>query len=184
MTKHSLAAALLLTIACSQPPPLEVLGKVPDFKLVSQSGESFDSIEHLNGHIWVACFIFTNCKGPCPRMSNQMKQVQLATEDLPDLRLVSFTVDPERDTPEVLAGYAKRYDAGPRWFFLTGPQAKLHLLKRYAFLLGSVDGELNHSTRFALVDPASQIRAFYDTSDPGSVKKLIADIRRLKKEPK
>lgn len=171
-----------LSVGCSKPPPLEVLGKVPDFVLTDQTGARFDSLEKLNGHIWVACFIFTNCKGPCPRMSSQMKQVQSATTDLPGLRMVSFTVDPERDKPPVLAEYAQRYGADSRWFFLTGPQAKLHLLKRYAFLLGSVDGELNHSTRFALVDPKSQIRAFYDTSDPASITTLIADIRRLQKE--
>lgn len=181
--KRILLAAGLLILACSPPPPLEVLGKVPDFKLTAQTGAIFDSVKQLNGHIWVACFIFTNCKGPCPRMSAQMKQVQMATGDLPDVRFVSFTVDPERDTPEVLTAYAQKYGADGRWFFLTGPQAKLHLLKRYAFLLGSVDGELNHSTRFALVDTRSQIRAFYDTSDPGSIQKVIADIRRLKKEP-
>lgn len=181
--KHTLFSLLLVTVSCSQAPPLEVLGQVPEFKLISQKGETFDSALELTGHIWVANFIFTNCKGPCPRMSTQMRQVQTAMTDFPELRMVSFTVDPERDTPQVLAGYAERYNADSRWFFLTGPQVKLHLLKRYAFLLGSVDGQLNHSTRFALVDRKSRIRAFYDTSEADSIPKLISDIRRLRKEP-
>lgn len=180
--KPALLGALAVLCGCSsRQPPLEVYGNVPPFQLTAQSGAAFDSTQELAGRIWVVDFIFTNCQGPCPRMTSQMRQVQTATEDLPETRLVSITVDPARDTPEALAAYAKRNHAGPRWSFLTGPQPALHQLKREVFLLGNVDGQLNHSTRFVLVDRKGQIRAFYDTSEPESIPRLVADIRRLHK---
>ncbi|MCS7023556.1 MAG: SCO family protein [Bryobacteraceae bacterium] len=178
----SLCATGLLLAACSRVAPLEVFGQVPPFQLTSQSGSVFDSQKELKGHVWVADFIFTNCQGPCPRMSAQMRRLQAATP--PDVKFVSITVDPERDTPPVLAEYAKKHQAdGSRWSFLTGPQQELHRLKREVFLLGNVDGELNHSTRFVLIDRQSRIRGYYDTSEPESIQKLKRDIDRLRKEP-
>jgi protein SCO1 len=174
---------VLLAAGCGREhPPLEVFGEVPAFQLTSHRGTPFDSAKELRGRIWVANFIFTNCNGPCPRMSHQMRQVQDGTAGLPDVRMVSFTVDPARDTPEVLAAYGKRHHAGDRWTFLTGSMEELHNLKRNVFLLGNVDGELNHSTRFVLVDKHSRIRAYYDTSEPSSIRQLLAGIRTLEKE--
>src|SRR5580698_1858510 len=97
-------ALLLLLASCSAPRNLPVLGQVAPFHLTSQSGQDFDSAT-LDGHVWVADFIFTNCEGPCPRMSAYMRALQKATTDLPDLKMVSFTVDPARDTPPVLTEY-------------------------------------------------------------------------------
>src|SRR5580704_16173869 len=76
---------------------------VPDFTLTDQSNQPFLSANALREKVWVADFIFTNCAGPCPRMSAQMRQVGAALHDLKDVRLVSFTVDPTRDTPSVLS---------------------------------------------------------------------------------
>lgn len=159
-----------------------MLGFVPPFTLTDQSGAEFSSAK-LKGKVWVANFIFTNCTGPCPRMTGQMKQVQNAVYALPDVRLISFTVDPVRDTPEVLAGYARRNKAGTgQWSFLTGAQETLHELKRNAFLLGSVTGQLDHSTRFAVVDRQGRIRAFYDTTEDGAIQRVIRDVRALRGE--
>lgn len=178
--KHYLLLLLLLAAGCGRKqPPLEVFGEVPDFTLTSHRKVPFQAATELRGHIWVANFIFTNCAGPCPRMTSQMRRVQ---EGNAEVRMVSFTVDPARDTPEVLAEYAKKHRAGERWAFLTGTMESLHNLKRNVFLLGNVDGELNHSTRFVLVDKQSRIRAFYDTSEPSSIRQLISDIERLEKE--
>ena len=178
MRVAALLAALLLA-SCSLAPELPSYGVVPDFALTDQSGQPFRSADKLAGRIWVANFIFTNCSGPCPRMSSQYRQIRDSVT-APDLRLVSFTIDPKRDTPDVLAAYGRRWGADPeRWFFLTGTQADLHRLSRNVFLLGDVDGSLEHSTRFVLVDRHSRIRGFYDTSDPENIKKLIADIDRL-----
>jgi carboxypeptidase C (cathepsin A) len=105
---------------CRKEPPLPVYWQIPAFQLTAQSGQPFDS-KSLEGDIWVADFIFTTCPGPCPRMSSQMRGVQSAVASMPDVKLVSFTVDPKNDTPTALAAYATRYRAEPgRWFFFTG----------------------------------------------------------------
>ena len=132
-------------------PPLPVFGQIPGFELIDETGRPFDG-KSLEGKVWVADFIFTTCSGPCPRMSSLMRQVQQASSAMPDVKLVSFTVDPERDTPAALAQYAARYHAQPeRWHFLTGPREALDRLTRDAFKLGNVDGQLVHSTRLVLL---------------------------------
>jgi protein SCO1/2 len=116
-------------------------------------------------------------------MTSQMKQVLRATGDLPDVRFVSISIDPKRDTPEVLASYAQKFHADTnRWAFLTGPRETIQRLSRNVFMLGDVDDTLQHSTRFVLVDGKSNIRGFYDTSDPESIRTLIHDIKSLRKE--
>lgn len=176
-----LAFGALALAACGGK-PLPVLGQVPPFQLMAQDGQMFDSIV-LGGKVWVADFIFTNCPGPCPMMSSRMRQVQTATADLPDVRLVSFTVDPAHDTPSVLAAYAQHFLAqSGRWFFLTGEQRRLNDLGLNAFHLNPVDGNLDHSTRFALVDRRGQIRGYYAFGDDDFPKRLIADVRRLERE--
>lgn len=108
-----------------------------------------------------------------------MNRVQKAVNH-PSVRYVSFTIDPDRDTPEVLAAYGKRYRADPEtWFLLTGPRAELKKLNYDTFHLGDLDGSLEHSTRFVLVDAKSRIRGFYDTSEPENIQKLISDIKGL-----
>jgi cytochrome oxidase Cu insertion factor (SCO1/SenC/PrrC family) len=154
---------------------------VPEFTLVDQSNREFRSAERLAGKVWVANFIFTTCAGPCPRMSSQMRDLRDAAKEL-DIRLVSFTIDPVRDTPLALASYGKRYGADPdQWYFLTGAQSDLHKLSRHAFLLGDIDGRLEHSTRFVLVDQKSRIRGYYDSSDPDRMAALVSDVRALVK---
>jgi protein SCO1/2 len=170
---------LMFLAGCRQEPPLPVYWQIPAFQLTAQSGQPFDS-KSLEGDIWVADFIFTTCPGPCPRMSAQMRGVQSAVAGMPDVKLVSFSVDPRNDTPAALASYAKRYRAEPgRWFFLTGEQAALEAVCRQGFKLGDVDGSLVHSTRFVLLDRHSRVRGFYSTSDDGALPKLLHDIRTL-----
>ena len=178
-----LALVLLIPLAgCRQAQPLPVYWQIPPFQLTAQSGQPFDS-KSLEGSIWVADFIYTTCPGPCPRMSAQMCGVQTAIESMPDVKLVSFSVDPKNDTPAVLAAYATRYRAEPgRWFFLTGEQAALETLCRNGFKLGDVDGSLVHSTRFVLLDRHSRVRGFYSTPEDGALPKLLHDIRQLAKE--
>jgi protein SCO1/2 len=179
----ALCIALAALVGCGETQkPLPVLGEVSDFVLTSQTGEEFHG-KSLQGRVWVADFIFTNCPGPCPRMSWQMKQIQAAVKDLPKVSLVSFTVDPARDTPKILSVYAKNYEAQPgRWYFLTGPVETLNQLSRYSFKLGNVDGSLNHSTRFVLVDQQSRIRGYYESTDGDVLRQLVADIEGLARE--
>jgi len=161
--------------------PLPVLGEVPRFELTSQGGKKFASTA-LDGHVWIADFVFTNCQGPCPRMSSRMHALQAATG--PAVHLVSFTVDPERDTPEVLAAYGKRFgEDDSRWTFLTGSKDTLNVLDHDAFKLGSIGAEMDHSTRFVLVDRKGRIRGYYGIADTDLVKTLAKDASRLEKEP-
>ena len=180
----AISIAVLLTLfscACwRQREPLGEFNTVPDFQLVDQTGAPFSSAGQLRGKVWVADFVFTNCQGPCPRMGSQMRQVQTALTDVQGVRLVSFTVDPKRDTPEVLASYARRFQAQPgRWFFLTGDVETLNRLSLKAFMLSGLNGQMDHSTRFALVDAQGRVRKYYDTTEPQSIPDLIADARAL-----
>ncbi|HYI95561.1 MAG TPA: SCO family protein [Bryobacteraceae bacterium] len=175
-------AITLLLASCSSDPSLPSFGVVPDFKLTDQSNRAFDSKLQLDGRVWVANFIFTTCSGPCPRMTAQFKKLRDEVADDPKLRMVSFTIDPARDTPEALATYARNFGANPdKWFFLTGAQKDLHELSRNAFMLGDIDGNLEHSSRFVLVDTQSRIRGFYDSADQEGLQKLTTDLRALLK---
>jgi protein SCO1/2 len=174
--------AALATAGCAVRAALPTYNTVPDFSLTDQTGASFAGDAALRGHVWVADFMFTNCPGPCPRMSSQMHQVQAALAST-DVRLVSFTIDPARDTPAVLADYAAHFSAKPGvWYFLTGPVETLRHLDRDVFQLGDIDGSLDHSTRFVLVDRKARVRGFYLTSEPDAIDRLIADARGLVKD--
>lgn len=183
MGRLALAAAALWLTACDRSGPLPVMGDVNAFQLIAQTGQPFDR-KSLDGNVWVADFFFTTCTGPCPRMSAQMRQIQNQTADLPGVKLVSFTVDPARDTPEVLTEYARRYQANPaRWWFLTGDASVLDGLARHTFKLNNVDGSLVHSTRFVLVDRKGRIRGAYASTDDDFLARLVRDIRKLEREP-
>jgi protoheme IX farnesyltransferase len=160
---------------------LPELGQVPRFQFIAADGQPFDSAARLDGRVWVADFFFTSCQGPCPRMSSYMLRVQQATRQMPDVQLVSFTVDPANDTPARLAEYATRFKADPaRWHFLTGAAAPLARIADAAFHLGGRGTD--HGTRFALVDRKGRIRAYYEIALADSFDQLMADLARLRRE--
>jgi protein SCO1 len=167
---------------CAARASLPTYATVPEFTLTDQAGTKFDSVPELRGRVWVADFMFTNCPGPCPRMSSQMRQVQDALAGS-GARMVSLTIDPDRDTPPVLKSYASYYSAKPGvWFFLTGDVRTLQHLDRDVFKLGDIDGSLDHSTRFILVDRQSRVRGYYLTEEQDAITRVIADAKRLLKE--
>jgi protein SCO1/2 len=182
MKPASIALACLVLAGCAQVKPLPVLGEVAPFQLTTQDDKPFDS-RTLDGHIWVADFVYTTCDGPCPMMSHQMRGIQSSTEATPDVKLVSFSVDPAHDTPPVLAKYASHFKADlNRWYFLTGEMERLNDLGVKSFKLNNVDGNLTHSTRFALVDGKRRIRGYYISSDDDFPRRLLHDIRQLQSE--
>lgn len=166
--------------------PLPALGTIPKFELVNQKAEPFGS-EQLTGKIWIADFIFTNCPGPCPIMSTRMSELQKPLEKS-DVHLLSISVDPENDTPEVLRTYSEKLRVQPgRWDFLTGSRAAIYSLSHDGFKLGVSDGSEEegtpvHSTRFVLVDRRGTIRGYYDALAPDGVTKLLADTNHLLRE--
>jgi protein SCO1/2 len=183
MPSRRLLLALALPMAGCLKSNLPDYGEVPHFELTDQAGLPFRSRERLAGKVWVACFIFTSCNGPCPRMSAQMRKVQEATRDLRDLSIVSFTIDPANDTPSKLAEYAARFKADPaRWSFLTGEPAALRRLGVDTFHLADPQDKLAHSSRFALVDRHGRIRGYYDTALSGAIPEILQDIRKVKRE--
>ena len=180
MPKYSsaLLLVLLFTPGCAKK-PLPVFGEVPQFELTSQQGKKFDRSQ-LDGHVWVADFIFTNCESSCPRMSSKMHQLQTATDG--GVHLVSFSVDPARDTPAALTEYGRKYAAdSSRWTFLTGDPKVLDALDHDAFKLGNLN--MDHSTRFVLIDKKGRVRGYYGLFDGDPVAKLSKDAARLEAEP-
>ena len=160
---------------------LPVLYKTPHFSLTDQDGKPFDS-DQLKGRVWVAAYIFTNCPGACPMMTQRMAKLQDAVPSK-DVLLVSFTVDPERDTPEVLKQYAKRFNADEsRWHFLTGDKAAmlqtaagLHLTAMPA----EGDRPIQHDEHFLLVDRQGRVRGVYASKDDEEMKRLAKDAKTL-----
>lgn len=181
-SRRALLLSLVFLSACTRPEALPVYGEIPQFELIAQTGQPFDS-RSLDGHPWISNFVYTTCPGPCPMMSHHMHGIQESTANTPDVKLVSFTVDPAHDTPPVLAEYAKHFKADPaRWTFLTGDIARLNDLGLKSFKLNKVDGSLDHSVRFVLIDGRRRIRGFYLSSDDGFPNNLLRDLRRLQKE--
>ncbi len=168
---------LTLLAGCARDKPLQNFGAIPAFQLTNQQGKPFDRSD-LDGHVWVADFVFTNCQGPCPRMSSHMRSLQNSTG--PSVKLVSFTVDPDNDTPPVLAAYAQRFGAdASRWSFLTGDKTTLNMLDQDAFKLGTIGAGMDHSTRFVLVDKKGRIRGYYGIAEGDPVAKIARDAARL-----
>jgi protein SCO1/2 len=161
-------------------------GTVPEFVLVNQDAQNFGSAQ-LRGKIWIADFIYTTCPGPCPMLSSRMSELQKPFEKT-DVHLVSFSVDPAKDTPQVLRGYAEKLQAEPgRWDFLTGPPSTIYNLSRNGFKLAVSDGSEEkgipvHSTRMILVDRHGAIRGYYDVTEPDALTKLVADTTHLLRE--
>jgi protein SCO1/2 len=179
--------ALLLIVAllggCAGSTAMPDYSAVPDFNLIERSGRQVTR-QDLDGQVWVADFIFTRCAGICPTMSANMRKLQ---DTLPkEIRLVSFSVDPSNDTPEVLKEYANRYGADPqRWLFLTGDAGAMQQLSVGGFKLaldatsGTEAEPITHSSRFALVDRAGHIRGYYGMEDAGALERLVTDARKL-----
>jgi cytochrome oxidase Cu insertion factor (SCO1/SenC/PrrC family) len=158
-------------------------GTVPEFSLTERSGRTV-TLKNLIGKVWIADFIFTSCAGTCPTMTAQMRSLQ---NTLPvDIGLVSFTVDPSRDTPAVLTRYAQQMGAdSERWLFLTGDRQTLSdlTIKGFKLALNDTEGSetepITHSSRFVLIDRKGHIHAYYSSSDPEDMKRLIEDAREL-----
>jgi protein SCO1 len=170
--------------------PLEGLqryGSVPQFSLVERSGKT-TTLADLRGSIWIADFIYTTCQDTCPMQTAEMAQLQEEWKDRGGLKLVSFSVDPEKDTTAVLSRYADRYKAdGQRWLFLTGAKEEISRLVQEGFRLsavalpsdGNVGSVIMHSPRFVLIDKQAEIRGYYDSRDPQALQRLKADVATL-----
>lgn len=196
ITLATVLAAALVSLALgpapTRPSAGQDLGAAPyplgPFHLVERSGRVIDS-EELAGRVWIAAFIFTRCPASCPRITSVMKGLQGSLERSNAL-LVSITVDPDHDSPEVLARYAETFGARPdRWWFLTGDPGEVHRLVFEHFHLPMTPASpeaaqagaeaIAHSAKLALVDRGNRVVGYFDSTNPTEIRELIARATRL-----
>ncbi|GAA4437573.1 SCO family protein [Ravibacter arvi] len=160
--------------------------QIPGFSFVSQHGDSITE-KQVEGKIFVADFFFTSCPTICPVMKKNMLKVFKAIQDKPDVAILSHTIDPVHDTPQVLLKYATDLGvSGDQWLFLTGQKADIYGIAQRYFVAaneeGSAPGGFIHSGAFTLVDKDKHVRGVYDGTDDKKVAQLISDIEVLRKE--
>jgi len=181
----AIAALLIATYFFKNSEPennLPVIGNIPDFEFVNSEGETI-KLTSLKGKVWVADFIFTTCNMACPIMTGNMNIIHKKYKQNDDVRLVSISVYPEYDTPEVLTKYASQYNANTdRWYFLTGEESTVQEVIKDGFKIGDYEDIIFHSEKFALVDRSGMIRAYYNGMKTEDMKKLKKDINSLLKE--
>lgn len=167
----------------------EIFWPVAPFQLVERSGAPV-TLDTLKGRPWIAGFVFTRCTGPCPRITANMRKLQGELADS-DVRLVSFSVDPLHDTPQILEAYADTFGADPeRWLFLTGPLEEVRRVSFESFRLpferddAQPAGQLvAHRTVLTVVDREGQIRGYYDGETDAGVQQAQARARFLASRP-
>ncbi len=164
---------------------LPELGSVPDFVLIESSGEPVQRAD-LREQVWLASFIFTRCAEFCPAMMRAEAKVQRELPVREDVKLVTFSVDPEYDTPVKLREYGEMFGADRRrWWFVTGDKAQIYRLAIEGFRLSTMDADpvtempILHSSKLVLVDRRGTIRGYYDTADEAEMRQLVKDVRRL-----
>lgn len=162
--------------------------QLPNFSFINQLNQPYGS-DSLKGFIHVADFIFTTCEGICPKMSQNFQQLQEKIIKYSDVKLVSISVDPKRDSVPALKEYSEKYQANPHyWKFLFAPQSQVvELATKGYFLPLDVSGSgkefgITHSEMAVLVDKDLRIRGFYDLTNPNNIKTIEEDIRMLKLE--
>ncbi len=180
---------VLLVVGLVRPrqEPLPRLGRLPAFSFTRQDGQPF-GLKQLEGRAWVANFIFTRCPTICPVFTRKMAGVQKQTAELDGLALVSFSVDPQYDTPERLTAYGAQYGADPaRWSFLTGDYNALKdtIVGGFKMAMGRNEEDVDdipnifHGSHFVLVDRTGEIRGYYNSEHDDAVEKLLRDARQL-----
>lgn len=162
--------------------------RIGTFNLLDQHNKPI-SDKIIDGKVVVAEYFFTTCKSICPIMNRQMQRVQDQFNGEDRFEILSFTVDPEKDTPQAMLAYAKSHSYTPgQWHFITGPKEDLYKLARTSFFvlkpaeaqnLGDAGSDFIHTNNFVLVDQNRQIRGYYDGTSTAEVNQLIDDIEIL-----
>jgi len=166
--------------------------RIGDFRLENQDAQWVTTAD-MKGKVSVVEYFFTTCKSICPIMNSQMQRIQRKFASNPDVRIFSFTVDPDTDSIEQMKRYANEHQAkSGQWHFLTGKKSELYQLARRSFFvlkpaeaqnLGDAGSDFIHTNNFVLVDQQLRIRGYYDGTDPQEVSKLQAHIDQLLQEP-
>lgn len=185
-----IVGSILLIVIRGTPTPasameVPVMGWVPDFSLTDANGATVRRGD-LIGKVWIASFLFTRCGEACPLLMHHEVRLQGELPMRDDLQLVSFSVDPDWDTPKVLTEYARSFGADrSHWFFLTGDKKQVYHLSIDGFRLAAQEGDpakempILHSTKLVLVDRHGAIRGYYDSTDDSEMQKLVRDARQV-----
>ena len=197
ITLPLLVVAVLAVGGCKKEEPFEIIKapptpaiqkhwEVPEFTFTERGGQTVHRSDLL-GKVWVADFFYTSCPGPCPLLSSRLSTLQSKLAGRADARLVSISLDPEKDSPEVLQNYAARFKAGPNWLFLTGDKAQTYSLVQTGFKLAIAEERNNpepitHSTKLILVDRNGWVRGFYEGVGSDETDRIVEDVDHLLKE--
>lgn len=162
--------------------------RIGDFAFQDQMGNTI-TLDDVKGKVFVAEYFFTTCQTICPIMTDEMKRVQDSYRGNPNVKILSFTVDPETDNVAVMKAYAEKHNAAyGQWYFLTGEKKDLYQLARNSFFvlkpaearnLGDAGSDFIHTNNFVLVDQQLRIRGYYDGTNAKEVDTLIQDISLL-----
>lgn len=163
--------------------------QIPPFKFVDQDNNTFTE-KDMEGKIVVADFIFTTCPGICPKLTGQMTRLQEKFRGEQDILMLSYTVDPARDTPEALKQYGEKFDADfEQWKFLTGDSDELFDVSKNGYFMYAApatdpdaEEEFDHGGKLVLLDKERVIRGFYYGLDSTKVDQLMKDIEILRLE--
>lgn len=170
-------------------PKIQRYGMVGNFDLIDQEGEVFNQ-EQVQGKVWVTNFIFTSCATECPLISRRMQEIQKAFQFDDRVQLVSISVDPRTDSPERLKNYAKEFEAGPRWSYVTGEEAEVERLSSKGFKVNTPGAlakatsaprtrQLLHSQKIAVVDQLGVVRFYANGMNPKASKQVIETVTTL-----
>ena len=157
---------------------------IPEFTFTNQEGKPIGRAQ-MEGKITVVDFFFTSCPSICPVMSKEMARVNDMFRDEPQVQLMSISIDPEYDTPQILKKYAEEHQAIPgKWHFLSGPKQETFQLARCGFVLPALDGngvpdDFVHSDKFMLIDEQGRIRGYYSGTTREQVDLLILETKIL-----
>lgn len=186
-----LYSLIFLLVACSEENiETNMSEEIQDFEFKTQDNETF-GLSDLKGKWWLADFMYTNCNLVCPTMTSNMVRVQLKLKEVNlanKIEIISFTVDPDYDKPEILKEYAKSYQADlSNWTFLTGYQfetIKELSIGSFKTMLqeGSPENEndlIAHGTSFFLVNPQGELIKKYDGMGPEQIDEIISDLRKV-----
>lgn len=171
-------------------PELKNYGVLPEFSLMESRGKPFTKSSIL-GKTWIANFIYAQCSGPCPMLTEKMAKLRASLPS--QIHFASFSVDPKNDTPQKLQDFAAMHDVktDSRWVFITGDKTKMYNLIRSGFTLAVADNakkeygakdDILHTTRFALIDKNGNVRGYYNGTDENELKQLTYDVKKLTKQ--
>ena len=164
-----------------------VFHTIAPFRFVDQDSTVITN-ESFAGNIYVADFFFTTCRTICPVMKTQLVRVYAATRDMPDVLILSHTIDPEYDTVALLHDFARRLGVeSKRWHFVTGSKDSIYKIAQTSYFATAMEDRTEpdrfiHSGAFLLIDKARRIRGKYDGTREEDVNRLIRDIGTLRKE--